>query len=177
MSQTSVVSWIRPCWERRNGERGGSGRRTAGGLSRQDGDGSLARDRESERSRGVQMGAHRPALFFLLACRRRRRVSTHGPPCRLLEGSAEARGLGVGTRSCRLRCGRPARFSLYCPLLCRVATGANGDGRRTWGRGAPPLAPCPARRSKRFTRCSAARRVADVLTTVKIPDAASLPSL
>lgn len=46
---------------------------------------------------------HRP-VFFSLACRHRRRVSTHGPPCRLLERSAEARGLvtrnGRGTVDC-----------------------------------------------------------------------------
>lgn len=43
-------------------------------------------------------------VFFSLACRHRRRVYTHGPPCRLLERSAEARGLvtrnGRGTVDC-----------------------------------------------------------------------------
>jgi hypothetical protein len=103
---------------------------------------------------------HRPA-FFSLACRRRRRVSTHGPPCRLLEGSAGARGLSVWnwTRSwsCRLR--RPgAAHAVLCLPLCRRS---RTDGDRPGPHRAQ--APCAARRSK----ISHTRRVADVLTMVK----------
>lgn len=58
---------------------------------------------------------HRP-VFFSLACRHRRRVSTHGPPCRLLERSAEARALVTRNGRGAVNCEKTVHEHIHKPV-------------------------------------------------------------
>ena len=120
----------------------------AAGFSRQDGQMLMEQPGPRARDHVACRWVHRPAFFFGLQAK-----APRGPPaaCWSLEGSAEARGLGVGKQDAALPTAE-ARRSSRCALPAE-------NGRRPT-RGAESLAPCTAR----------ARRAADVLTMVKIPE-------